>query len=143
MTLELRHSIEAEILSKFSALLPEGYKLNVSISQKEKPDYNRTNAEIIRAEVCNYFDKSIDDLFKKCRKTDLVLTKKFLCYYLKNNTTYSTTIIAEIAGFTGKVSNHANTLHAINTLNDWLDTDDEIRNHRNNLNKIILSKIQL
>jgi chromosomal replication initiation ATPase DnaA len=126
LTLERRMFIEDQIYSTVANLIPPGYKLNLFFSIDEKRD-EKLVAEAIRAEVCRYFKLQIEDLFRKTRIARIATTRKFVCLFIKENTSLNLREIAKLSGYDkSNQQNHTNALHCINTLKDWIAIDDAI-----------------
>jgi chromosomal replication initiator protein len=98
---------------------------------------NSTKREIsidkIKRTVCDYFGLSIDIIYSKVRKREIVQTRQIAMYFARNMTKHSLAMIgAEIGG-----KDHATVLHACKTVEDLYDTDKVFRQHIVEINKRI------
>lgn len=130
LALESIETIESQIFAIISKFVPEGYRLNFSFTKEDKVLNDFDLADLIRREICNYFDISINDLSKKSRETQLVIARKFVCLFLRERTVLNLKEIATYAGYRCEDDKkHSNAIHCLNSLKDWLHTDEKIKNH--------------
>ncbi len=79
--------------------------------------------EKIRDIVCDYFSLSVDAIFTKSRKREVVQARQIAMYLSKQNTKNSLASIGEAIG----QRDHATVLHACKIVNDLMETDKNFR----------------
>lgn len=141
LALEQQQSLESQIIAVISKFIPEGYKINFCLTREETTTQQKL-AEIIRGAVCNYFDLSITQLQRRTRKGEIVLARKFVCYFLKEYTSLNLTDIAKYSGYSDdNDSVHANAIHNISTLRNWIKTDETIAFQFSQISQILKTNI--
>ncbi|MDR2064303.1 MAG: chromosomal replication initiator protein DnaA [Prevotellaceae bacterium] len=98
---------------------------------------NSTKREIsidkIKRTVCDYFGLSIDIIYSKTRKREIVQARQIAMYFARNMTKHSLAMIGvEIGG-----KDHATVLHACKIVEDIYDTDKVFRQHVTEIEKRI------
>ena len=79
------------------------------------------NIDYIQKYVANYFDVTIDLLKAKTRKREIVVARQVSMYLTKEFTNMSLKSI----GYHFGGRDHSTVIHAINTVNDMMDTDQQ------------------
>ena len=139
MQLERVKAIESEIKEYASFLLPKGFKVSIIIEEVSKVTDEEKAVQIVN-EVCEYYNLKPEDLKRKRRTTELVKARKFVCYLIKEYTRLSLRQMAGYAGYRSPDNNHTNALHAINSLQNWIDTDVAIKSDYVTLKSILRNK---
>ncbi|MDR2125215.1 MAG: chromosomal replication initiator protein DnaA [Prevotellaceae bacterium] len=98
---------------------------------------NSTKREIsidkIKRIVCDYFGLSLDTIYSKIRKREIVQARQIAMFFARNMTKHSLSSIgAEIGG-----KDHATVLHACKTVEDLSDTDKTFKQHITEIEKRI------
>lgn len=75
--------------------------------------------------VCSYYDVTIDQLKSKSRKGELNVARKICFHLMKKN--LPKTSLGRIGVLFGNRA-HCTISTAISTVNDWIDTDEKIKN---------------
>lgn len=85
----------------------------------------KTNTvEKIRDAVCEYFSVSLEDIFTKSRKREIVQARQIAMYLSKQMTQSSLSYIGNAIG----KRDHATVLYACKTVNDLMEIDKSFRN---------------
>lgn len=85
----------------------------------------------IKRIVCDYFELSLEDIVKKCRKREIVKARQIAMYFAKKMTGFT---LAKIGKEIGR-KNYATVIHSHNTVKDLMDTD---KNYNGNVSEIEL-----
>ncbi|MDR1984887.1 MAG: chromosomal replication initiator protein DnaA [Prevotellaceae bacterium] len=98
---------------------------------------NSTKREVsvdkIKRTVCDYFGLSLDAIYSKTRKREIVQARQIAMYFSRSMTKYAlATIGAEIGG-----KDHATVLHACKTVEDLYATDRSFKQHMIEIEKRI------
>lgn len=87
--------------------------------------------EYIQKTVSEYFNVSSDDLKAKTRKKEIVIARQLAMYFSKDYTNHSLKSIG--SHFGGR--DHSTVIHALQSVNDMLDTDARFRTSFSELKK--------
>ena len=87
--------------------------------------------DFIQKTVSDYFDIKIDDLKAKTRKKEIVTARQVAMYFAKEFTNHSLKSI----GYHFGGRDHSTVIHAVQTVNDLMETDTAFRNSVNDLKK--------
>ncbi|MFY0626873.1 MAG: chromosomal replication initiator protein DnaA [Reichenbachiella sp.] len=87
--------------------------------------------EYIQKTVSEYFNVSHDDLKAKTRKKEIVIARQIAMYFSKDYTNHSLKSIG--SHFGGR--DHSTVIHALQSVNDMLDTDARFRSSFSELKK--------
>ncbi len=87
--------------------------------------------DYIQKTVSEYFDVKLDDLKAKTRKKEIVTARQVAMFFSKENTNHSLKSI----GYHFGGRDHTTVIHAVQTVNDLIDTDSTIRYAVNELRK--------
>ncbi|WP_291778449.1 chromosomal replication initiator protein DnaA [Cecembia sp.] len=87
--------------------------------------------DFIQKTVSEYFDIKIDDLKAKTRKKEIVTARQVAMYFSKEFTNHSLKSI----GYHFGGRDHSTVIHAVQTVNDFMETDTSFRNSVNELKK--------
>lgn len=92
---------------------------------------NEVGIDFIQKTVSEYFDIKTEDLKAKTRKKEIVTARQVAMYFSKEFTNHSLKSI----GYHFGGRDHSTVIHAIQTVNDLIDTDTVFRNSVNDLKK--------
>ena len=92
---------------------------------------NEVGIEFIQKAVSDYFDIKADDLKAKTRKKEIVTARQVAMYFSKEFTNHSLKSI----GYHFGGRDHSTVIHAVQTVNDLMETDSTFRNSVNDLKK--------
>ncbi len=87
--------------------------------------------DFIQKTVSDYFDIKLDDLKAKTRKKEIVTARQVAMYFAKEFTNHSLKSI----GYHFGGRDHSTVIHAVQTVNDLMETDTAFRNSVNDLKK--------
>jgi chromosomal replication initiator protein len=87
--------------------------------------------DFIQKTVSDYFDIKLDDLKAKTRKKEIVTARQVAMYFSKEFTNHSLKSI----GYHFGGRDHSTVIHAVQTVNDLMETDPSIKNSINDLKK--------
>lgn len=87
--------------------------------------------DFIQKTVSDYFDIKLDDLKAKTRKKEIVTARQVAMYFSKEFTNHSLKSI----GYHFGGRDHSTVIHAVQTVNDLMETDTVFRNSVNDLKK--------
>lgn len=87
--------------------------------------------DFIQKTCADYFDIKVDDLKAKTRKKEIVTARQVAMYFAKEFTNHSLKSI----GYHFGGRDHSTVIHAVQTVNDLMDTDTAFRNAVNELKK--------
>ncbi|UJP64985.1 chromosomal replication initiator protein DnaA [Mongoliitalea daihaiensis] len=87
--------------------------------------------DFIQKTCSDYFDIKIEDLKAKTRKKEIVTARQVAMYFSKEFTNHSLKSI----GYHFGGRDHSTVIHAVQTVNDLMDTDTAFRNAVNELKK--------
>ncbi len=87
-------------------------------------DNKEINIDSIQKKVADHFKITVEDLKSKSRKKELVVPRQIAIYFTKEFTDFSLKSI----GYHFGGRDHSTVIHAIQTINDLLKTDKEIKN---------------
>jgi chromosomal replication initiator protein len=87
--------------------------------------------DFIQKTVSEYFDIKIEDLKAKTRKKEIVTARHVAMYFSKEFTNHSLKSI----GYHFGGRDHSTVIHAVQTVNDFIETDTAFRNSVNELKK--------
>lgn len=139
MTIEAKNAIEAELHNLVEQLIPDGYKVNINLfKEQDKPSDYQSALEIQRV-ICTYVGVTLDRVFEKTRKREVVNTRKYLAYFINKYTRFTLTQVANMSG----LSDHSLVVHHVADLKDIMFTDDLIRNQVAEMTRRIESEIIL
>ena len=109
-------------------------KLAKSIIGKIVKDNNREiNIKYIQEIVSKYFNISIEDMKDKARKKEIVIARQVAMYFSKDFTNNSLKSI----GFHFGGRDHSTVIHAVQSVNDMIDTDSIFKNNIDEINRRI------
>jgi chromosomal replication initiator protein len=80
--------------------------------------------DFIQKSVAEYFKVSVDEMKDKTRKKEIVIARQTAMYFAKNHTNLSLKAI----GYHFGKRDHTTVLHAIESVNNMIDTDKEFKN---------------
>jgi chromosomal replication initiator protein len=93
--------------------------------------------EKIKRTVCDYFGLSLDAIYSKVRKREIVQARQIAMYFARNMTKHSLVQIgSEIGG-----KDHATVLHSCKTVEDLYETDKTYRQHIMEIEKRIKNSL--
>ncbi|RZS94518.1 chromosomal replication initiator protein DnaA [Cecembia calidifontis] len=92
---------------------------------------NEVGIDFIQKTVSEYFDIKTEDLKAKTRKKEIVTARQVAMYFSKEFTNHSLKSI----GYHFGGRDHSTVIHAVQTVNDLMDTDTAFRNSVNDLKK--------
>ena len=105
-----------------------------SIISKIVKDTNREiNIAYIQEVVSKFFNISIDDMKDKARKKEIVIARQVAMYFSKDFTNNSLKSI----GFHFGGRDHSTVIHAVQSVNDMIDTDNIFRKNVEEIKKRI------
>ena len=81
--------------------------------------------DYIQKLVCDYFDMPDDSLKSKTRKREVVQARQIAMFFAKDMTKSS---LKTIGTFFGN-RDHSTVIHAVQTVNDLMDTDRKFKNY--------------
>lgn len=87
--------------------------------------------DFIQKSVADSFKVTVDEMKDKTRKKEIVIARQTAMYFAKNYTNLSLKAI----GYHFGKRDHTTVLHAIEAVNNMLDTDKEFKNHIGELQK--------
>ena len=87
--------------------------------------------DFIQKTVSEYFGIALDDLKAKTRKKEIVIARQVAMYFSKEFTNHSLKSI----GYHFGGRDHSTVIHALTTVNDMIDTDNQFKNSINELKK--------
>lgn len=87
--------------------------------------------DFIQKSVSEYFSIHVDDLKAKTRKKEIVIARQVAMYFSKEFTNHSLKSI----GYHFGGRDHSTVIHAVQTVNDMMETDTSFRNSVNELKK--------
>lgn len=93
-------------------------------------------ADLIKNEVCRFYNIDPDLLQSKRRKGPLVKTRQVIHYFLRAKTNKSHAIIAAEIGNL----DHATCIHSIKTVNNLMETDKKVKKEIEELEGILMLK---
>lgn len=100
-------------------------------------EWPRDRIEYIQTVISNYFNLSIEMIHEKTRKREIVQARQIAMYFSKNLTKLS----LEIIGLKIGRKDHATVLHACKTINNLLETDKRFRFQVEEIEEIIMKRI--
>ena len=109
-------------------------KLTKSIIGKIVKDNTREiNIKYIQETVSKYFNISIEDMKDKARKKEIVIARQVAMYFSKDFTNNSLKSI----GFHFGGRDHSTVIHAVQSVNDMIDTDSIFKKNIHEINRRI------
>ena len=87
--------------------------------------------DFIQKSVADYYGIQVDELKDKTRKKEIVIARQVAMYFCKDFTNHSLKSI----GYHFGGRDHSTVIHAIQTVNDIMETDTSFRNAVNELKK--------
>ena len=87
--------------------------------------------DFIQKTVADYYSIQVDELKDKTRKKEIVIARQVSMYFCKDFTNHSLKSI----GYHFGGRDHSTVIHAIQTVNDIMETDTSFRNAVNELKK--------
>ncbi len=87
--------------------------------------------DFIQKTVSDYFDIKLEDLKAKTRKKEIVTARQVAMYFSKEFTNHSLKSI----GYHFGGRDHSTVIHAVQTVNDLMETDSSVRNSVSELKK--------
>ena len=103
------------------------------ISKIVKETYREINIAYIQEVVSKFFNISIDDMKDKARKKEIVIARQVAMYFSKDFTNNSLKSI----GFHFGGRDHSTVIHAVQSVNDMIDTDNIFRKNVEEIKKRI------
>jgi len=97
---------------------------------------NTISIDVIQKTVCNYFNISLEKLFSKTRKREIVQARQLAMYFSKVFTKHS---LAEIGNRCGN-KDHATVLYACKTVKNLTDTDKNFKQYVHDIESSIREK---
>jgi chromosomal replication initiation ATPase DnaA len=73
--------------------------------------------------ICEYLGFTFDVIKKKNRVKKMVYARYLLCHFLKKYTSHTCTSIGNLLH-----RDHTTVLYGLHTIQDWIDTEDSVRN---------------
>jgi chromosomal replication initiator protein len=95
------------------------------------PIDTEVNIDYIQKSVADYFDLSLEQLVDKTRKKEVVLARQLGMFFAKEYTNLS---LQTIGQYFGK-RDHSTVIHAINCVNDLIETDRKFKKSYQDLQK--------
>ena len=105
--------------------------INKIVKNKKK----KININYIQEIVSKFFSISIEQMKDKARKKEIVIARQVAMYFSKDFTNNSLKSI----GFHFGGRDHSTVIHAVQSVNDMIDTDSVFRNNIKEINKRISS----
>lgn len=107
-------------------------------------DRNIDSSEIVRS-VCEYFNKNERDIKKKSRKQENLYPRQCAMYLMRKYTKMTLKQIGDEFdyGLIKKTRDHTTAIHSINTIQNYIDTEDKVKNDIRNITEIISSGMTL
>ena len=105
--------------------------INKIVKNKKK----KININYIQEIVSKFFNISIEQMKDKARKKEIVIARQVAMYFSKDFTNNSLKSI----GFHFGGRDHSTVIHAVQSVNDMIDTDSVFRNNIKEINKRISS----
>ena len=87
--------------------------------------------DFIQKAVADYYSIQVDELKDKTRKKEIVIARQVAMYFCKDFTNHSLKSI----GYHFGGRDHSTVIHAMQTVNDIMETDSSFRNAVNELKK--------
>jgi chromosomal replication initiator protein len=100
--------------------LPTQYQ--IVKSNLAKPEFKETDPQEIIQKVCDYYDVAVEKLQIRSNRRIYVQPRQAIMYLLKKNTRLTFKKIGELFN-----RDHTTAIHACNTMQDLIDTDQKIR----------------
>jgi len=91
-------------------------------------------AKVIVEKVCEYFDLPQNVVLAGKRKRELVNCRRFIMRFLKD---YTELTLAQIGKWAGH-KDHTTVIHALHTLSDLMETEDQTRHDYLEIKKLFL-----
>jgi len=117
-----RKLIYTEINEHYKAIT----KLTLELKRVDVTYQHLTPTEIISA-ICKYFGTTPELIFVKKRNREKVKVRHLARYFLKHYTRLSLKEIAHKTMSINEKCNHTTIMHSVQTVNDWIDVDREMR----------------
>lgn len=95
------------------------------------PIETEVNIDFIQKSVADYFELSLEQLVDKSRKKEIVIARQLGMYFAKEYTNLS---LQTIGQYFGK-RDHSTVIHAINCVNDLIETDRKFKKSYQDLQK--------
>ena len=92
--------------------------------------------DFIQKTVSDYFDVALDDLKAKTRKKEIVIARQTAMYFSKEYTNHSLKSI----GYHFGGRDHSTVIHAVQSVNDMIDTDNKFKSSIEELKKKLKMK---
>jgi len=89
---------------------------------------------LLHKTITGYFNLEEQQLFSKSRKKHIVVPRQIFCYFARR---YTLLTLTEIMNYL-KFKNHTTIVHAIRTINNYMDTEKEFKLMMENINQIII-----
>jgi chromosomal replication initiator protein len=93
--------------------------------------------DYIQKTVSDYFNVNLDDLKAKTRKKEIVIARQVAMYFSKDYTTHSLKSI----GYHFGGRDHSTVIHAVQSVNDMIDTNAKFRYSIDELKKKLKMKV--
>jgi len=103
------------------------------------PIDTEVNIDFIQKSIAEYFDLSLDQLVDKTRKKEVVIARQLGMYFAKECTNLSLQTIGQHFG----KRDHSTVIHAINCVNDLIETDRKFKKSYQDLQKKLKLKTVL
>lgn len=107
------------------------------VNSEAKPHGDDIKPEYVERVVSEYFGIPVAIFASKNRKTEYVNCRFAVFYILRKYTKMSFKNIGQLYG-----RNHTTAIHAIQTCNDLMETDEVYRRNINNIEKIVIAGLQ-
>lgn len=101
----------------------------------ETSSYNSLLAEFVKQMVCSYYGVDVSFMKYETRKREVVKCRHVSMYLLKKHSSMSLSVLG--AEFN---KDHATVLHAVRTINNYMEWDRDLRKEIQELEKIVLLK---
>ena len=103
------------------------------------PIDTEVNIDYIQKSIAEYFDLSLEQLVDKTRKKEVVVARQLGMYFAKEYTNLSLQTIGQHFG----KRDHSTVIHAINCVNDLIETDRKFKKSYQDLQKKLKIKTVL
>jgi len=128
--------LEGIIISLIAHSTIEKSDINLELTKKVisrivKDSNNEINIDYIQNTVANYFKITKEKMKDKIRKKEIVIARQVAMYFSKDFTNHSLKSIGNHFG--GR--DHSTVIHAVQSVNDMIDTDNIFKNNIQDLKK--------
>ena len=133
--------LEGVIISLIAHATIEKTEINLDLTKKVigrivKDSNNEINIQYIQKTVANFFKITREEMKDKIRKKEIVIARQVAMYFAKGFTNHSLKSIGNHFG--GR--DHSTVIHAVQSVNDMIDTDNIFKSNIKDLKKRFESK---